>query len=373
MDYGLYIHKTLLLAKQGHGRVSPNPKVGAVVIKDNEVIAEGYHACFGGSHAEIAALQNLSFQESDGAALCVNLEPCVHSGKTPPCTEAIIHAGIRRVIYGMNDPNPLVSGRGIMRLQEAGIEVIGPVLEDECLQFNAGFVKSIVEKIPYLTVKIAQTLDGRIAFENGKSRWITGEQSREAVHRLRSEYDAVMVGIQTVLQDDPELNVRMTEGLSPKKVILDSRLRIPLNARLFCSNPEKTWIITEFESNFEKKKQLLDRGVHVVEAPLQNGLICLDSVWSILIENGICSILIEGGQKVISYFIRQKLADRFVAFIAPKIFGQGPVSIEDLKINEPDALSFKSVTWRPSGDDMCFQGEFRCLQDLLKKSELSLT
>jgi len=363
MDHENYIRRALELAKSGSGKVSPNPKVGAVIVKDGRVLSEGVHKAFGQPHAEIEAIHNTSPEALKNACLYVNLEPCSHHGKTPPCTEAIIGTGIRTVIYGMKDPNPLVSGRGIKRLRQAGIEVIGPVLKDECLSLNEGFVKAVLYRIPWITVKIAQTLDGKIALSDGHSKWITCQASRRLVHQWRAEHDAVLVGIQTVLQDDPMLNVRMTQGRSPKRIVLDTHLRIPVNARVVSESPVNTIILTSESADRDKKKTLKDFGVSVLETETDQNRIQLASVWQTLIEKGICSILVEGGQQVFTYFFERKTIDRLCIFIAPKIFGCGKNAVDDF--NSADFqrdLPFTDFEWTSVGDDMLFKGTRTCLQ-----------
>ncbi|MBN1780291.1 bifunctional diaminohydroxyphosphoribosylaminopyrimidine deaminase/5-amino-6-(5-phosphoribosylamino)uracil reductase RibD [bacterium] len=364
--------RAIALARNGTGNVSPNPRVGAIIVRNSAVIAEGFHAFFGGFHAERAALQSLDDGDARNATLIVNLEPCSHHGKTPPCTQAIIDAGIGRVVYGLLDPNPLVSGRGIRQLKNAGVEVIGPVLSEACMRLNAGFIKSIRTGKPYITLKIAQTLDGRIALPNGQSRWITCAESRKAVHLLRSEHDAVLIGINTALQDDPRLTVRAVPGPSPKRIVLDSALRIPHRLKLIRNHPEKTWIVASENSDKTKQKNLKDLGVHLILVPEKNGFLQVESAWKSLIKQGICSILVEGGRNIFSYFFEINAMDEVHIFIAPKVFGKGIQSIEGLNITDPQkAVCFKKVSWEKSGTDMLFKGENLCLQDLLKKLDAS--
>ena len=212
-----YMRRVLELAAKGCA-VSPNPHVGALIVSENQIVSEGYHSVFGGPHAEVEVLKGVSPEQCAGSILYVNLEPCSHYGKTPPCTEAIIAAGIRTIVYGMEDPNPLVAGRGLRRLAEAGIRVVGPVLEYECIELNRGYIKTILKKSPWISLKIAQTLDGRIALPDHRSKWITEERSRHTVQHLRSRHDAVLVGIGTVLQDDPRLTARFPGPACPNEL-----------------------------------------------------------------------------------------------------------------------------------------------------------
>lgn len=370
MNHEKFIYKTIELAKKGIGSVSPNPRVGAVIVKNDHIIAKAFHEKFGGPHAEILALRQLSNDMARQATLYVNLEPCSHFGKTPPCVKAIIASGIKTVVYGMVDPNPLVTGNGLKILREAGIKVIGPIMENECIHLNEGFVKCMLQGIPWMTMKIAQTLDGKISLENGQSRWITGELSRKLVHQYRSEHDAILVGIETIIKDDPQLNVRFIRGPQPQKIVLDSNLRISLDANVITENPEKLIIITSNQSDPLKKRKLTNIGVRVLVTDQSDGLLNLSSIWKNMITAGICSIFIEGGQKVFSSFLNAGYIDQLYVFIAPKIFGQGYSAIEGRPLMHPDqALQFELFSWKTVGTDMLFKGTKTCLQDLLKKSE----
>ncbi|MFQ5706241.1 MAG: bifunctional diaminohydroxyphosphoribosylaminopyrimidine deaminase/5-amino-6-(5-phosphoribosylamino)uracil reductase RibD, partial [bacterium] len=226
-----FIEKTLELAEKGRGLVSPNPMVGAVIVKNNGIIAEGFHQRFGGEHAEVVAC-NKARESVKGATLYVNLEPCSHYGKQPPCVERIVQQGIERVVIGTRDPNPIVDGSGIRFLQEHGVQVQAGVLENRCEHLNEAYFKYVKSGLPLTTLKIAQTLDGRIATKTGASKWITSEPARRYAHQLRSQNDAILVGIGTVLSDDPQLTVRLVEGVNPIRFVLDSLLRIPLSARI---------------------------------------------------------------------------------------------------------------------------------------------
>lgn len=368
MDHNKYIQRTLELARLGAGKVSPNPLVGSVIVKDNRIISEGYHDHFGGPHAEINALKQVSGQDLKPAYLYVNLEPCSHHGKTLPCAEAIIESGISNVVYGMEDPNPRVSGCGLQMLRQAGVHVIGPVLEKECINLNVGFIKSILRSIPWITVKIAQTLDGKIASADKSSEWITCDDSRRLVHQWRSEHDAVLIGIQTVFKDNPRLNVRYHEGVSPKRIILDRMLGVPLDAKIIQENPENTWIISSKTSDPDKKKRLSDLGVHVLTAKCTHDRIDLSSVWKNLIETGICSVFVEGGQQVFTTFLNSKWVDSIRIFIAPRIFGKGLSSLDDCRIESLKQIwQFSSTQWKSVGEDILFKGNITCLQDWLKK------
>ena len=361
MDDLYYMQKALLLARKGTGRVSPNPRVGAVLVKDNRIIGKGYHAYFGGPHAEINALSRLSTEKKAGSTLYVNLEPCTYYGKTPPCTDAIIQAGIRRVVVGITDPNPLVSGRGLAQLRKAGIEVSTGILEEASRQINEAFCKYITQKKPFVTMKIAQTLDGKIATSDGLSKWISGETSRKFVHRLRREHDAVLVGINTIMNDDPELTVRSVPGLGGIRMVLDSHLRILLDAKILKNQEtQKTIIVSTKEADPDKINILRKMGVSVwILNPNKEHRVDMKALLKRLAKSGIASMLIEGGKEVFTSILNVREIDRLIIFLAPKLFGSGIDAIGDLGIRSPsDAFSFKEIHWRRYGSDMMFDGRF---------------
>ena len=352
-----YLQLCLDMAADGKGSVSPNPLVGCVIVKNNRVIASGYHEVFGGPHAEINAFRK-SKAKVEGATLYVNLEPCSHFGKTPPCVDTVIEKKISRVVIGTLDPNPLVSGRGVKKLQEAGIEVVSGVLEADCRELNKFFFKHIQTKIPYVTLKIAQTLDGKIATRTNDSKWITGEESRKQVHQMRGEYDAVLIGSRTAKIDDPELTVRLSEGRNPKRVVLDSDLSLPLSLKLFRNNPEQNvFVITAKDTLLKKKtklKQLSDLGVKVVAvARNTDKKVNLRQALSELGKTGISSVMVEGGSKIFTAFLRAGLVDELNIFIAPKIFGNGISAIGDLSITKAaKAYAFELKNSEPIGEDI---------------------
>ncbi len=329
-----YLKLALRLAKQGRGKVSPNPMVGAVIVKDNLIVGQGYHKIFGKEHAEVNAL-NAAVDNVVGATLYVNLEPCSHFGKQPPCVDRILAAGIKRVVVGMSDPNPLVNGKGIQKLRENGIEVKVGVVEDLCRQLNEAYLKHITTGLPFTTLKIAQTLDGRIAASNGRSQWISGERSRRLVHKMRSQNDAVLVGVGTVLADNPHLTVRLSRGVSPKRVVVDSRLRIPLHSHLLTDKlAEKTIIATTAWASKNKIKRIEHLGatVWVLKANSEKR-VHLPALWTRLGKEGIASVLVEGGSRIATAVLKNKLADKIQIFLAPKILGDGLCAIDNLGIN----------------------------------------
>lgn len=358
MNDDSYIKLTLELAAKGKGRVSPNPLVGCVIVKDNKIIGAGCHEYYGGNHAEVNALLSAS-DDVSGATLYVNLEPCSHFGKTPPCADAIISSGIKKVVVGTLDNNPLVSGNGVRKLLSAGIDVKVGVRENECLELNRFFFKYIQKQIPYVTLKIAQTIDGKIADSRMQSKWITSRQSRLEVHLFRARYDAVMIGRNTVEQDDPHLTVRMTEGRNPKRVILDSSLNISLNKHIFKVNPEKNIVLITSKKSKKKVRKLHElekRGVKVLFCETySDGNIDLSKALRLLGKEKISSLLVEGGSRLFTNFLRDKLADEIRMFIAPKLLGKGLPAIGDLGISN---LS-RAQKWRFNkierfGDDVMF-------------------
>lgn len=314
-----YMARALELAALGEGAVNPNPLVGAVVVKNNKVIGEGYHKKYGGPHAEVFALE-MAGEEARGADIYVTLEPCSHYGKTPPCAKKIIEMGIKRCIIASLDPNPLVSGRGIKMLQEAGIEVITGVMDKEAKELNRVFMKYISEKTSYLFLKCGITLDGKIATKTGNSKWITNELAREKVQKLRNKYMGIMVGINTVIKDDPSLTARIENGRDPYRIVIDPNLDISLESKFVNFQDGKSIVITS-ESNREKEKvsELEERKVKLVY--LEGTDFKISDILKKTGELGIDGILLEGGSYLISKAFEEKAIDGGEIFIAPKILG----------------------------------------------------
>jgi diaminohydroxyphosphoribosylaminopyrimidine deaminase/5-amino-6-(5-phosphoribosylamino)uracil reductase len=321
-----YIKLTIEIAKKGFGKVSPNPLVGCVIIKDERIIGAGYHEKFGGNHAEVNAI-NSARENLEGATLYVNLEPCSHHGKTPPCVDIIIEKKITRVVIGTLDLNPLVSGRGVKKLKSAGIDVKVGLLEKECIALNKFFFKYITKKIPYVTLKAAQTLDGKIADSVGYSKWISSIASRSHVHSLRAVYDAVLIGSGTVKTDDPNLTVRLTEGRNPKRIVLDSNLVLSENHKIFTGNTDKNLIIVTSKNNVDKKrriKKITSCGAKILFVKGNaDGKINLKLALRELAKIQISSIIVEGGSEVYTSFLKENLFDDIILFISPKILGTG--------------------------------------------------
>ncbi len=309
----------LRLARRGVGRTRPNPPVGAVVAHNGEVVGRGFHRRAGLPHAEVEALREAG-ERARGGTLYVTLEPCNHTGRTPPCTEAILAAGIRRVVVGVRDPNPGVRGGGVNVLRQAGIEVVEGIEGERCAELVAPFRKWVTSGRPWVTLKIAASLDGKIATATGDSRWITNERSRRYVHRLRDEHDAVLVGAGTVLADDPELTCRRRGGRNPLRVILDGRLRSPLTARVFDTEKAATLVLTSAVAPARKRAQLQARGVEVEEVGAHA---CLEweAVLGALGRRGVLAVLVEGGAQVAAQALRQGGVDRLLLFLAPLLIG----------------------------------------------------
>ncbi len=310
--------RALALARRGRYTAHPNPMVGAVVVKGGRVIGEGAHLRWGGPHAEVNALRSCKTSPA-GASVYVTLEPCSTRGKTPPCTELLIKSGIREVYYGAKDVNPAHSGRGAAILRRAGIKVKAGVLGKECGALNPAFTKFMKTGLPYVTVKIAQSLDGRIADAAGRSRWISSPESRLEAHKLRAEADAVLAGIGTVLADDPLLNVRGVKVLrQPWVVALDSSFRVPRRARIFTN--ERVIVATTRKASVTAMKKF-PHNAKIMVLPSEKGRVSLAALLRELGKLGIAHVLVEGGGRVAGSFISEGLADRFVCFVAPMIIG----------------------------------------------------
>jgi diaminohydroxyphosphoribosylaminopyrimidine deaminase/5-amino-6-(5-phosphoribosylamino)uracil reductase len=310
-------------ASRARGRTSPNPMVGAVLTRDGEIIGTGFHPEAGEDHAEIRALDAVS-GSAEGATMYVNLEPCCHHGRTPPCTESLIQAGVHRVVVAMEDPDPRVSGQGLEALRQAGIEVEVGILEEEARELNRAYLTSVAEDRPFVALKYAMTADGKIATTTGESKWITGETSRRRVHTFRDEYDAVLVGKGTLLADDPRLTCRIDEGRDPVRAAIDMRLEAPPESRLFDSkrSEAQTVVYCGPGASSDKRRALADRGVDIVQVGVDaEGRAQLEDVVEDLHGRDLLSLMVEGGGGLAASLIDQNLVDRVYAFVAPKIAG----------------------------------------------------
>jgi len=362
MSHERFMRAALRLALKGAGHTSPNPAVGAVIVKDGHIISRGYHRKAGLPHAEVEAI-NAAREDVSGATLYVTLEPCCHWGRTPPCTDAVIRAGIRKVVIGSKDPNPRVAGKGIRALRAAGIDVLSRVLEAECRQINAAYMKYITMKAPFVTLKLASSLDGRIAAPNGESRWITGSVSRAFVHRLRSQTDAVMVGSSTILKDDPLLTVRSVKGKNPGRVVLDSSFRIPLDAKVLKRHDADRCppiVFTTGAASGAKVKKAIKAGVQVIKVSAAKDGVDIRNVLKELGKLEVTSLLVEGGGRVAASFLKAKSVDRLLLFLSPVFLGgdavpsMGPLELKTLKASP----RLKRLSTRSMGDDILIEGSF---------------
>ncbi len=349
------------LARKGLGRVSPNPMVGAVLVRKGRVMAKGYHKRFGGPHAEVNCLHNCK-SDPRGATMYVNLEPCCYHGKTPPCTDLLIKTGIRRVVAAMKDPNPLVAGKGLHALRRAGVHVEHGVMETESMELNRWFITNMKFNRPFVHVKVAQTLDGRIASTGKQRQRISSRESHALVHQWRSTHDAVLVGAGTVIADDPRLDVRYTTGRNPAVIILDGRLSIPETSRAL-KNPSMRRIIVCTSTHKDKKsirklQRLQSSGIEIVSLHGdKDGHLHLKTVLARLYAAGIGSILVEGGAMTFGNFARSKLIDQLSIFVAPKVFGPGLLAFgESGSANK--LFKAKHMTSRLVGQDILLQAFF---------------
>lgn len=357
-----FMERCLVLAGQGRGQVSPNPMVGCVIVKNGRIVGEGYHKAFGGPHAEIYALKKAG-DNTKNATLYVNLEPCSHFGKTPPCAGAIIKAGIKKVIVASQDPNPLVAGKGLQKLRKASIDVQVGLFRDEAERLNEKFYTFMKTRFPFVGIKIAQTLDGRIADSFGRSKWITSEEARKEAHRIRSEYDAILVGANTVLNDNPELTVRTVPGRNPVRIVLDGRMRIHPKSKIFNTRNAKTILLTSTQA-LQKKKRVAalvaKKGVQIV-AVGRTAEINPNTVLLILGSFGISSLLIEGGSATISGFLKHKSVNHIHCFVAPKILGDGLSSISLGVSVVTKSIQIMKPSVKVVGSDFLLEGSIKFL------------
>ncbi|MBP5304597.1 MAG: bifunctional diaminohydroxyphosphoribosylaminopyrimidine deaminase/5-amino-6-(5-phosphoribosylamino)uracil reductase RibD [Lachnospiraceae bacterium] len=332
-----YMRRAIELAKKGEGRTNPNPLVGAVIVKNGEIIGEGYHERYGSLHAERNALKNCKVSPED-ATIYVTLEPCCHYGKQPPCSLALIDSGVKKVVIGSRDPNPLVSGKGVMQLKEAGIEVVTDFLKEECDALNEVFFCFMEKKRPYVALKYAMSADGKITDNEGKSQWITGETARGHVHTLRNKYAGIIAGIDTVLADDPMLNVRGIEDpTQPVRIILDTNGKIPVSSKLVQSATEIPLIVACARIEAGKKQLLTDLGVKVLILPIKDGRVDLNALLEALYEEKIDSILVEGGGRVNGSFLTEGLFDKVYAYVGGMLLGgegKSPIAGGGVALNE---------------------------------------
>lgn len=315
-----YMRRAIALARQGAGRTNPNPMVGAVIVKDGHIIGEGYHQHIGGLHAERNALASCT-EDAAGATMYVTLEPCCHYGKTPPCTEAILEHHIARVVIGSHDPNPKVAGKGVAMLRSAGVQITEDFLREECDALNPVFFHYIQNKTPYVALKYAMTADGKIATRSGASQWITGETARTHVHQLRNYYKGILVGIGTVLQDNPLLTCRIPDGRNPIRIVCDSHLRIPLDCRLCNTAKDVPLLVACTEDPDGKQAALEKKGAQVLFVESRNGRLSIPALLQKLYEQEIDGLLVEGGSTIHAAFLTEGQVQHIYAYVGAKIFG----------------------------------------------------
>jgi diaminohydroxyphosphoribosylaminopyrimidine deaminase / 5-amino-6-(5-phosphoribosylamino)uracil reductase len=359
-----YMERALELANKGAGFTNPNPLVGAVIVKDGRIIGEGYHEVYGSHHAEINAFRNAT-EDVCGATMYVTLEPCSHYGKTPPCAKAIVEKGIKKVVLALTDPNPEVAGKGIKILRQNEIEVITGVLEEKSRRLNEIFLKYIATKLPFCILKTAMTLDGKIAARTGDSKWITNEESRKYVHKLRNRVSAIMVGVGTIIQDDPLLNTRLEQenGSDPIRVVVDTSGKTPLEAKVLnIKSNARTIIATTELASKEKLRELEARGAEIIITPPCNNRVDLKFLMRELGERKIDSILLEGGSELNYSAMEAGIIDKVNAFIAPKFIGGRESKTPIGGVGRPlmkDALMLKDIEVYRFGDDIMIEGYMR--------------
>ncbi len=361
MNHEFFMKLAIKKALKADGKVSPNPLVGAVIVKNGNIISTGYHHKAGSDHAEIDALRKINFQ-AENCIVYVTLEPCCFYGKTPPCTDAIIRSKVSILVYGTKDPNPRVAGNGLKQLSEAGIEIIGPVLENQCDNLIEVFRHFIITKTPFIALKAALSLDGKIATSSKDSKWISNEKSRKYVQKLRNKYDAILCGINTVMQDNPRLNCRMKNGKNPLKIIFDPNFRITENAAVFLSSEKPVYIIIRSDLDnhakkiLEKKERILSLNskIFLLDYHPHNGF-HLSEFLSKMGENNITSILVEGGQKVFSSFLNENTINKFYFFTAPILLGHQSLDVFSTSLNIEtiqDGMKLRRVETKLFDDDV---------------------
>jgi len=358
-----FMRRALALALKGLGRTSPNPMVGAVLVKNGRVVGEGYHRKAGLPHAEIEALKRAG-NKARGADLYVNLEPCCHFGKTPPCTEAILSAGVKKVIVGMRDPNKLVSGKGFRQLKKNGVQVVTGVLKKECERLNEIFIKFARTGNPFVVLKTAISLDGKIATSSGESKWITGEKAREKVHQIRNEVDAIVAGAGTIIKDDPFLTTRLKKKSAavkhPVRVILDNEFLVPMKSNVFKNaDKERVLYATGKDLTASRRKELTRLRVDILVLKEKKGKVDLPCLLRALGDRGITSVLIEGGGEVNANALSAGIVDKVMVFVAPILIGgkdaPGPLGGKGI-LHLKDAFKIKNMTVNPIGNDLLLEG-----------------
>ena len=351
--------RALELATLGRGKVAPNPMVGAIIVKDGKVIGEGYHKRYGDNHAEVNAFEN-STEDVTGATMYVTLEPCAHYGNTPPCAKRIVEEGIKRVVIGVLDPNPLVAGKGVNILKDAGIDVVVGVLEEKCRKINEVFMKYIETSRPFVLMKYAMSLDGKISTVTDKSKWISCEESRRDVHKLRNNLSAIMVGINTVIKDNPMLNCRIEGGNNPIRIIVDSKLRIPLDSNIVNSSDKiQTIVATTDKADKDKIISLKEKDIEILIIESKDDRVDITKLMDKLGEKKIDSILLEGGSELNFSCLQEGIVDKVRIYIAPMILGghNAKGAVGGNGISEiVDAFNIENIDVSTLGSDIVVEG-----------------
>lgn len=354
----VFMKRALALAEKGRGFVHPNPMVGSVLVKNGKVLSEGYHAVCGGPHAEVAALQKIKTAPA-GSTLYVTLEPCNHFGKTPPCTELILNKNVKKIVIAAKDPNPLVAGKGIARLKSEGVKVVSGVLSGEAVSLNRDYHHWMKTGLPYVVVKMAQSLDGKIATKTGDSKWITSEESRRFGHGLRAEADAILVGANTVIQDNPRLTARTGKKvIQPLKVVLDSHLRVLPSSKIFQGGRDSALIAVTKAASLKKIKAF-EKKARIIIVKEDKGRVDLKTLLKALGDNGVVRVLIEGGGELIGDAFEKKLVQEVFAFVAPVIIGgrEAVTSVEGRGANSlRQAFRFSTFDVQCLGSDVLLHG-----------------
>lgn len=354
------MRRAIRLAEMGSGWVNPNPMVGALLIHDHKILAEGYHHYFGGPHAE-ADLFSKPGTFPEDAVLVINLEPCNHTGKTPPCAPLIVEKGIKHIIIGMTDPDPQVNGNGLLYLRERGVDVEVGILEEECRALNEVFIKYKTTGLPFVLLKWAMTLDGKIATVDNASRWITGEMARREVHKLRQRHSAVMAGVNTIIADNPMLNTRLkTKNVKhPLKIVTDTACRIPLDSKVLANDPQLTLLAVTGMADKGKMKTLERMGAQVLICPVKEGHVDLSFLMRSVAAMGIDSVMIEGGSTLAFSALKEGIVDKVIGFVAPKILGgaSAPAPVGGSGIQGMDkAIHIRDWKIRKIGNDLMIEG-----------------
>jgi len=349
-----YMDIAIQLAEKGKGYVSPNPLVGCIIVKRGKIVGKGYHKKYGEAHAEINALKAAG-KKANNATMYVNIEPCSHWGKTSPCTETIVEAGIREVVVGMEDPNPLVDG--YKELKFRGLKTRIGILRDKAKKLNEAYIKYVKTKRPFVILKLAMSLDGKIATSSGDSKYITSREARKYVHQLRNDVDAVMVGINTIVRDNPLLDSRLVKGKNPTKIIVDSTLKISERAKVL-KDPSKVIIATTKKAPKKKIDKLHQKGIQVLVLKPKAGLVDLKELMKELGKSGITPIMIEGGAELSGNAIKERIVDKLLIFTAPKIIGNGLAPIKNLGIKKvKKAINLKNISTKKIGKDLLVEGD----------------